>query len=98
VQLLTKIRSTLEKFKLQDRAERFRVRLSEDMNKSICKLVEVPVPHFFHSKLRIFNIKVKHRIRLTQVKTCDGFCGINRVARWFVFKPKIPIWVNFGEP
>jgi hypothetical protein len=21
-----------------------------------------------------------------------------RVARWFVFKPKIPIWVNFGEP
>jgi hypothetical protein len=20
----------------------------------------------------------------------------NRVARWFVFKPKIPIWVNFG--
>jgi hypothetical protein len=22
----------------------------------------------------------------------------NRVARWFVFKPKIPIWVNFGGP
>jgi hypothetical protein len=21
-----------------------------------------------------------------------------RVARWFVFKPKIQIWVNFGEP
>jgi hypothetical protein len=21
-----------------------------------------------------------------------------RVARWFVFKPKIPIWVNFGGP
>jgi hypothetical protein len=20
-----------------------------------------------------------------------------RVARWFVFKPKIPIWVNFGR-
>jgi hypothetical protein len=20
-----------------------------------------------------------------------------RVARWFLFKPKIPIWVNFGE-
>jgi hypothetical protein len=19
-----------------------------------------------------------------------------RVARWFIFKPKIPIWVNFG--
>jgi hypothetical protein len=22
----------------------------------------------------------------------------DRVARWFVFKPKIPIWVNFGGP
>jgi hypothetical protein len=21
-----------------------------------------------------------------------------RVARWFIFKPKIPIWVNFGGP
>jgi hypothetical protein len=21
-----------------------------------------------------------------------------RVARWLVFKPKIPIWVNFGRP
>jgi hypothetical protein len=21
---------------------------------------------------------------------------LSRVARWFVFKPKIPIWVNFG--
>jgi hypothetical protein len=21
-----------------------------------------------------------------------------RVARWVVFKPKIPIWVNFGGP
>jgi hypothetical protein len=20
-----------------------------------------------------------------------------RVARWFIFKPKIPIWVKFGE-
>jgi hypothetical protein len=20
-----------------------------------------------------------------------------RVARWFIFKPKFPIWVNFGE-
>jgi hypothetical protein len=22
----------------------------------------------------------------------------NRVARWFVFKPKIPIWENSGDP
>jgi hypothetical protein len=25
-------------------------------------------------------------------------CGQSRVARWFVFKPKIPIWINFGRP
>jgi hypothetical protein len=23
---------------------------------------------------------------------------LGRVARWFVFKPKIAIWVNFGGP
>jgi hypothetical protein len=23
---------------------------------------------------------------------------LSRVARWFVFKPKIPIWINFGGP
>jgi hypothetical protein len=26
----------------------------------------------------------------------NGF--VHRVAGWFVFKPKIPIWVNFGGP
>jgi hypothetical protein len=23
---------------------------------------------------------------------------MTRVARWFIFKPNIPIWVNFGGP
>jgi hypothetical protein len=23
---------------------------------------------------------------------------LGRVARWYIFKPKIPIWVNFGGP
>jgi hypothetical protein len=22
----------------------------------------------------------------------------SRVARWFIFKPKIPIWIEFGGP
>jgi hypothetical protein len=26
------------------------------------------------------------------------YIGVARVARWFVFKQKIPIWVNFGVP
>jgi hypothetical protein len=37
-------------------------------------------------------------------KSVIGSCGnassylSSRVARWFIFKPKIPIWVNFGGP
>jgi hypothetical protein len=23
--------------------------------------------------------------------------GLIRVVRWFIFKPQIPIWVNFGD-
>jgi hypothetical protein len=30
--------------------------------------------------------------------TKNPFPAFVRVARWFVFKPKIPIWVNFGGP
>jgi hypothetical protein len=33
------------------------------------------------------------KIREKNGKTSFGFYGI--VARWFIFKPKIPIWVNF---
>jgi hypothetical protein len=29
--------------------------------------------------------------------TGDEFV-FDRVARWFIFKPKIPLWVNFGKP
>jgi hypothetical protein len=27
-----------------------------------------------------------------------GFMFTARVSRWYIFKPKILIWVNFGEP
>jgi hypothetical protein len=29
---------------------------------------------------------------------CDASDTKRRVARWFVFKPKIQIWVNYGAP
>jgi hypothetical protein len=32
------------------------------------------------------------------VAFCTNVNFLVRVARWFVFKPKIPIWVNFGGP
>jgi hypothetical protein len=34
--------------------------------------------------------KVKRRSMLTTM------LRFNRVARWFAFRPKIPVWVNFG--
>jgi hypothetical protein len=37
----------------------------------------------------IFNVGLK-----THLKRLSS----SRVARWFLFKPKIPIWVNFGGP
>jgi hypothetical protein len=32
----------------------------------------------------------------TKAMSSLNFAVSGRVARWFVFKPKIPIWVNFG--
>jgi hypothetical protein len=28
----------------------------------------------------------------------EGNVFSSRVARWFIFKPNIPFWVNFGVP
>jgi hypothetical protein len=33
---------------------------------------------------------------LSLIASLLGFNIQSRVARWFIFKPKIPIWVNFG--
>jgi hypothetical protein len=32
------------------------------------------------------------------IRTTAARINCARVARWFIFKPKIPIWVNFGGP
>jgi hypothetical protein len=41
-----------------------------------------------------------HRYVVPTVMLCTYVCTQvqTRVARWFVFKPKIPVWVNFGGP
>jgi hypothetical protein len=38
--------------------------------------------------------------RLKKPKTINFARKLNdsRVARWFIFKPKIPLWVKFGGP
>jgi hypothetical protein len=47
-------------------------------------------------------LKIKPSISCTNYNnwqvTMDTFIAKTRVARWFVFKPKIQIWVNFGGP
>jgi hypothetical protein len=43
---------------------------------------------------------------LTELLTalfCQGYCQVSlksgvHIDRWFIFKPQIPIWVNFGGP
>jgi hypothetical protein len=37
---------------------------------------------------------------LNNIRALSGIVHVDcdRVARWFVFKPKIQIWVNFGGP
>jgi hypothetical protein len=45
---------------------------------------------FLHKSLRVANVRSQLRSRL------GAKLVPRRVARWFVFKPKIPIWVDFG--
>jgi hypothetical protein len=43
-----------------------------------------------------FQINFHFDTFLSPVCPRDSLHDETRVARWFVFKPKIPIWVNFG--
>jgi hypothetical protein len=36
------------------------------------------------------------KMKAGAVKICRSESVRSRVARWFIFKHKIPIWVNFG--
>jgi hypothetical protein len=42
---------------------------------------------------------IKKRTFIAKIgnKTVRNGLG-GRVARWYIFKPKVPIWVNFGGP
>jgi hypothetical protein len=43
--------------------------------------------------------KVPKTLHTGEIRTRDLLIRWrSRVARWFVFKPKIPIWVNFVGP
>jgi hypothetical protein len=47
---------------------------------------------------------VRHRRRKVELvrgvsrQACTQNMGLYIVTRWFIFKPKIPIWVNLGGP
>jgi hypothetical protein len=49
--------------------------------------------------LAIFsNSRFAYASRISVVGLSFEYCRGARVARWYIFKPKIPIWVNFGGP
>jgi hypothetical protein len=59
--------------------------------------------------LNIINYGNKREPRFRFLPIENAFCFLlsltwqsfglkSRVARWCIFKPKIPIWVNFGAP
>jgi hypothetical protein len=41
--------------------------------------------------------QVRERVVRVSLQLFDSAMQLSRVARWFVFKPKIPTWVNFGR-
>jgi hypothetical protein len=46
---------------------------------------------------KIETIKIQIGYIFSWLKKEIGWLRV-RVARWFIFKPKIPIWVNFARP
>jgi hypothetical protein len=42
------------------------------------------------------NINIKRDTDSFSKTLCAKKTLLSRVARWYIFKPKIPIWVNFG--
>jgi hypothetical protein len=57
------------------------------------------VPHFSNdgdkNTQTTFLTRQRRHQKVTAFETCSRLTLGGRVARWFVFKPKIPIWVNF---
>jgi hypothetical protein len=50
-------------------------------------------------QLKYFQASPKHRATACSCFKSACFQRLTvRVARWFIFRPKIPIWVNFGGP
>jgi hypothetical protein len=39
----------------------------------------------------------EHDTRAQGTRSSNSLIAAARVARWFIFVPKIPTWVNFGE-
>jgi hypothetical protein len=61
-------------------------------DKAICCIVR-----FYNGVLVKRDCRIGSRICGTAMKRARALQR-PRVARWFVFKPKIPIWVNYGGP
>jgi hypothetical protein len=58
---------------------------------------------YLENRPKFLNMKAKNRQIWSPCRETKkpkllfgAFVSTYRVARWFVFKPKIPIWANFG--
>jgi hypothetical protein len=71
------------------------LRKEPDLRRLHCGRVKLKYVVFNHNsaiyKMYVFGGRGRYPCRFA------GFGGV-RVARWFIFKPKIPIWIDFGLP
>jgi hypothetical protein len=56
---------------------------------------QLSLPLFSFQCLTLLSKWLRNNASLLSNKRC---LGTFRVARWFIFKPKIPIWEKFGRP
>jgi hypothetical protein len=66
---------------------------------TVCEVTGQKLPFFVHLRKSSFVCSAFVVVVVAFFLKNGRFAGnLSRVARWFVFKPKIPIWVNFGGP
>jgi hypothetical protein len=62
----------------------------------MCRLLQQSSGIFFTTQSAAAHGPVQQRQKINFIS--NKIRRSSRAARWFVFQPKIPIWVNFGGP
>jgi hypothetical protein len=67
------------------------------LSTTVAVRTKLSTPLFVRTKLSILLFVRTKVFRFPSLLASSVLLNV-RVARWFVFKPKIPIWVNFVGP